>query len=132
MIKRFTIICTIAFAIGFINFLLNPNHPTLGLLEDEIKIGGIAKLSTPLVIVDARSKVEFEKAHIENAINLSEDSFNSDLGNFLDVWTPESTVLVYCDTELCNSSRSIAKRLKEECEIKNVFILKDDWKKWKK
>lgn len=116
---------------AFANFLINPNRPNLELASDEITLSSIKKLSQNAIIVDARSPAEFADAHIEGAINLSEEKFDTQLGDFLDAWTPESTIIVYCGNAQCNSSRNIANRLKNECEIKNVFVLKDDWRKWK-
>ena len=85
-----------------------------------------------MIIVDARNEKDFTIGHIRGAVNLSEAKFDSQLGYFLDVWTPESTILVYCNVGQCNSSRAVADRLKNECRIKNVFVLKDDWRKWEK
>ena len=113
------------------NFLINPHRPDLSLKSDELTIPMTNRLPANLIIVDARNKNEFAADHIENAINLSEEKFDTQLGAFLDVWNPDSVILVYCSSSGCNSSRSIAERLKNECQIKNVFILKDDWKKWK-
>nr|DAH48314.1 MAG TPA: Rhodanese-like domain [Caudoviricetes sp.] len=118
-----------AFAIA--NFWLNPNAPDLSLKPDEITLSQINRLPKNLVIVDARKSQDFKKGHVENAVNLSEEKFDAQLGEFLDIWTPDATVLVYCDFGRCNSSRAIADKLRHECQIENVFVLKDDWTKWK-
>ena len=123
------IFAAIIFAVG--NFFINPNQPNLSLKPDELTIPMTSRLPANLIIVDARNEKEFAAGHIENAINLSEEKFDTQLGAFLDVWNPDSAILVYCSSSGCNSSRSIAERLKNECQIMNVFILKDDWTKWK-
>lgn len=111
------------------NFLVNPHRPDSTLKADEITLSQRSRLPKNLIIVDARNPADFASGHIKNAVNLSTEKFDTQLGEFLDVWTPESTVLVYCNAGQCNSSRTIADRLKNECQIKNVFVLKDDWEK---
>lgn len=130
-ISNIAIILFISGVFALANFFLNPNAPDLSLRPDEIMLSQITRLPQNLIIVDARSQKDFKKGHIENALNLSEEKFDTQLGEFLDVWTPEATILVYCNVGQCNSSRAIADRLKNECQIKNVFVLKDDWTKWK-
>lgn len=115
-----------------VNFAINPHKPDLSLKPDEITLSQKERLPRNLIIVDARNERDFTKGHIKGAVNLSEEKFDSQLGDFLNVWTPGSTILVYCNVGQCNSSRAVADRLKNECQIKNVFLLKDDWRKWEK
>ena len=74
---------------------------------------------------------DIEDSYLRNAYNISEGEFDTHLSNFLDAWIPDSTLVVYCNPGACNSSRNIANRLKNECGMKKVYVLKDDWKKWK-
>lgn len=129
-IKKLILIGFFALLFAIANYLFNPHRPNLSLNADEITLNDISKINKNLLIVDARSRTDFQEDHIENAINLSEEFFDEQIGLFLDVWTPESNVLVYCGGSQCNSSRAVANRLKNECELKNVFVLKDDWRKW--
>lgn len=117
--------------IGMSNYIINPNRPNMGLAHDEITIEMLPKLPKPVMVVDARSSEEFESGHIKNAYNISESRFETQLSEFLDVWIPDSIIVVYCNPGSCNSSRNIANRLQNECGIRNVYVLKDDWKKWK-
>ena len=132
IIKDFILISIISIGFATANYFINANRPNTELLPDEITLKSVNRLPTNLIIVDARSISDFNKGHIKNAVNLSEAKFDEQLGAFLDIWTPESTILVYCNSGSCNSSRNIADKLKHECNIKNVYVLKDDWKKWKK
>lgn len=130
-IRNIALILFVSGVFAVVNFLKNPNVPDLSLKPDEVTLSQITRLPKNLIIVDARNQKNFKKGHIENAVNLSEEKFDVQLGEFLDVWTPEATILVYCNFGQCNSSRAIADRLRNECQIKNVFVLKDDWTKWK-
>lgn len=46
-----------------------------------------------------------QKKHIRGGLNHSEEKFDCLLGDFLDIWSYESTILIYCNVWQCNSSR---------------------------
>lgn len=130
--RQFLTIALAAAAIGILNFLANPNRPVFGLAADEIDVKTAESLPAETIIVDARSPKEFAESHLEGALNLSEDNFEGQVPEFLDVWTPGMQIVVYCSSSACNSSRSIANRLRDDFGIKNVLVLKGDWRTWKK
>ena len=85
-----------------------------------------------VIWVDARPDNEFERDHIPGAILLNEDRWNELLPQFLGQWSPEKQVVVYCSAQSCNASREVAKRLREEAQLKNVFVLDGGWEEWLK
>ena len=82
--------------------------------------------------VDARPDVEFEREHVTGAVLLNEDRWNELLPQFLTAWSPEKRVVVYCSSQSCNASREVARRLRDEAQLKNVFVLKGGWEEWLK
>jgi rhodanese-related sulfurtransferase len=82
--------------------------------------------------VDARPDVEFEREHIPGAVLLNEDRWSELLPQFLVTWSPEKRVVVYCSSQSCNASREVARRLKDEAQLKNVFVLQGGWEEWLK
>ena len=82
--------------------------------------------------VDARPDVEFERDHIPGAVLLNEDRWNELLPQFLARWSPEKRVVVYCSSQSCNASREVARRLKDEAQLKDVFVLQGGWEEWLK
>ena len=82
--------------------------------------------------VDARSDAEFEREHIPGAVLLNEDRWNGLLPQFLTMWSPEKRVIVYCSSQSCNASREVARRLRDEAQLKNVFVLQGGWEEWLK
>ena len=82
--------------------------------------------------VDARPDAEFEREHIPGAVLLNEDRWNELLPQFLTVWSPEKRVVVYCSSQSCNASREVARRLRDEAQLKNVFVLQGGWEEWLK
>lgn len=84
--------------------------------------------------VDARPDVEFEREHIPGAVLLNEDRWNDLLPSFLEKWSPEKKVVVYCSSQSCNTSREVAHRLRNQAQppMQNVFVLEGGWEEWLK
>jgi rhodanese-related sulfurtransferase len=82
--------------------------------------------------VDARPDEEFARDHIPGALSLNEDRWNELLPQFLVAWSPEKKIVVYCSSQSCNASREVAHRLRDEAQLKNVFVLEGGWEEWLK
>lgn len=82
--------------------------------------------------VDARPDDEFARDHVPGALSLNEDRWNELLSQFLAVWSPEKKVVVYCSSKSCNASREVARRLRKEAQLPNVFVLQGGWEAWLK
>lgn len=83
-----------------------------------------------VIWVDARPQEEFEREHVPNAVLLNEDRWNELLPQMLATWSPEKRVVVYCSSQSCGASREVARRLREEAQLKNVFVLGGGWEAW--
>lgn len=84
------------------------------------------------IVLDARPAGFFEQSHIPGALNLNEDDWEGGLGGFLEVWSPELEVVVYCDSRACQASEHVAERIREELGIEHVRILEGGWEAWQK
>ena len=82
--------------------------------------------------VDARPDDEFAHDHVPGAFSLNEDHWNDLLTQFLPNWSPDKKVVVYCSAESCNAARDVAKRLRDEVELQDVFVLQGGWEEWVK
>jgi len=82
--------------------------------------------------VDARPEDEFARDHVPDAFSLNEDHWSELLPQFLPNWSPDKKVVVYCSAESCNAARDVAKRLRDEAQIKDVFVLQGGWEEWAK
>ena len=85
-----------------------------------------------VIWVDARPAEEFERDHVPTAVLLNEDRWNELLPPMLTVWSPEKRVVVYCSSQSCGASREVARRLRAEAGLKNVFVLEGGWEAWKR
>ena len=88
--------------------------------------------------MDARPDEECARDHVPGAVSLNEDHWNELLPQFLPKWSPEKTVVVYCSAQSCNAALEVAKRLRDEAQLKDnegkncVFVLKGGWEEWLK
>ena len=82
--------------------------------------------------VDARPDNEFEQDHVPGAIPLNEDRWTELLPTLLAQWSPEKKIVVYCSSQSCNASREVARRLRDEAGLKDVFVLQGGWEEWVK
>jgi rhodanese-related sulfurtransferase len=82
--------------------------------------------------VDARSDDEFARDHVPGAVLLNEDRWSELLPPFLSMWSPEKKVIVYCSSQNCNASREVARRLRNEAQLRDVFVLQGGWEEWLK
>ena len=80
--------------------------------------------------VDARPDEEFSRDHVPGAFSLNEDHWNELLAQFLPNLSPDKRVVVYCSAESCNAAREVAKRLRDEAQLKDVFVLQGGWEEW--
>ena len=82
--------------------------------------------------VDARPDDEFARAHVPGAFSVNEDRWNELLPQFLPNWSPGKKTVVYCSAQSCNAARDVAKRLRDEAQLTDVFVLKGGWEEWEK
>jgi rhodanese-related sulfurtransferase len=82
--------------------------------------------------VDARPDEEFARDHVPGAFLLNEDHWNELLAQFLPNLSRDKKVVVYCSAESCNAARDVAKRLRDEAQLKDVFVLQGGWEEWVK
>lgn len=82
------------------------------------------------IIIDARRDEEYEKAHIDNAINIfpyiSEDVLFEKA-----LQLPEDKrIIVYCEGGDCDSSHKLVQFLKDVIGLEHVYIYSDGWDDW--
>jgi len=106
--------------------------------SDVVNVEQAQRWGDSVLWVDARPTEEFDHDHIPGAILLNEDSWNELLPQFLGQWSPEKKVIVYCSAQSCNAAAEVARRLREEAQLKDnegkncVFVLEGGWEEWLK
>lgn len=100
------------------------------LAKGEVTRATVEAWNKPVQWVDARPRAKFDAGHAPGAVLLNEDEWNALVPAFLDAWDPERPIVVYCDGGACDASHAVAKRLREELQLANVWILKGGWDAW--
>lgn len=93
----------------------------------EVSLDAVKSWPEPPLWVDARPRAAFEAGHVPEAVLLNEDEWAALLPGFLARWQPGARVVVYCDSVECDASASVARRLREEAGLPDVFVLHGGW-----
>jgi rhodanese-related sulfurtransferase len=81
------------------------------------------------VFIDARSKEQYRKGHIEGAKNLPWEDFDRHFPQVMAGIPHDTNIIVYCDGEGCSLSRELATALFAK-GYDRVHVLVDGWKLW--
>ena len=99
---------------------------------DEVTVAKARSWGNSVMWIDARPTQEFATGHIEGAIQLNTDQWDNLLPEALNRWGPDRKLVVYCSKQSCGASHEVARRLRDEAGLKNVFVLKGGWEAWQK
>lgn len=95
----------------------------------EVTADWVAARRTPVLWVDARGEAAFRRDGISGAVNLNEDRWDDLAPAFLARWQPGQPVVVYCD-ERCDSSQEVARRMRRELGLREIFVLRGGRGAW--
>jgi rhodanese-related sulfurtransferase len=97
---------------------------------DEVTVSQAKEWGKDVMWVDARPSAEFSAAHVPEAFLLNTDEWDARRGEVLNHWSPGRKIVVYCSKQNCGASREVARRLRDEAGLKNVFVLGGGWEAW--
>lgn len=95
----------------------------------EVGATWVAARGSMVLWVDARNELAFRRDAIPGAVNLNEERWDDLFPEFLARWAPGRLVVVYCD-DRCVASQEVARRLRGDFQIENVFVLRGGRKSW--
>lgn len=113
--------------------MFHPRRPAWNaeiLAPDEILLQTALAENDNVLWLDARPEADFQKDHIPGAMLLNEDDWDNLLPPVLDTWRKGKIIVVYCSSLQCQSSREVAKRLRENAKLPDVYVLKGGWESW--
>jgi rhodanese-related sulfurtransferase len=97
---------------------------------DEVELAQAQAWGDSVLWLDARPDAQYAQEHIPNAMQLNEDRWDELLRQLLATWTPDKRIVVYCSSQSCAASHEVARRLRDEAGLKNVFVLHGGWETW--
>jgi rhodanese-related sulfurtransferase len=127
------LILLIAVGLAGVTAAIHPKRPTfLGPPADpnEVNLSQINQWAGTVLWVDARPNAEFASGHIPEAISLNFENWTDEFPKFLDHYSPDRRVVVYCSATSCQLSREIAEKLRTS-GITNAYFLAGGWEAWK-
>ncbi len=110
--------------------LFHPSRPDPSRIP-RIEAADVKAWTKPFVWVDARPPAEFLRGAIPGAVSLSEDDWDRSIDAFADAWEPGVPVVVYCGGGDCGASDSVARRLKREAGVTEIFVLRGGVDAWR-
>ena len=127
------IIAIIVTISGLVIYLWHPDRPPFYLVagqlrKDEVELEQVLKWANDkgVVWIDARSRQDYEKSHVDGAFLLNE---MEDFYKLLEpIWSEiqnkaDLPFIVYCSSESCLASRKVSEKLRETVGIAEVYIL---------
>ena len=100
------------------------------LVIDDIKIAKLSYDGGKTLFVDARSNDDYREGHIKGAISLPVGEFDEKVGNLLDNYSPDQSIITYCSGRTCEDSHRLAQML-IDLGYENVSIMIDGFPGWK-
>jgi rhodanese-related sulfurtransferase len=113
--------------------LVHPRRPEWSrevLAPGEERLKTVLAWGSAVLWVDARSQRDYETEHIPGALSLNLEEWDTLFPRFLDQWSPERKVVVYCSSLSCALSHEVADRLTQS-GVSPVYVLKGGWEAWK-
>lgn len=129
MKEVFTKWITLGFAALVMSFLTIIAHPqTPPFLSqktlNEVSRKQIESRDSKILWIDTRPIESYHASHIKGALPLPSESFDEYIEEILTQWQPGMRILVYCGGAGCQRSHDIAQILRDEYDLKEVFVLK--------
>jgi len=108
--------------------LWHPRRPAWQ--SDEVSVAAASAWGSQVLWVDARPDADFQRGHIPGAVSLNEDRWDELLPGLLDHWRTTQKIVVYCSSLSCQLSHDVARRLRDEVNLPNVYVLQGGWEAW--
>lgn len=98
---------------------------------DRLDLSTIRAAHPDALWLDARSAEDYTAAHVPGALPLTEESWDAQFSALIDAWDGSQSLVVYCGGESCRASEAVARRLRRELGVDNVFVLAGGWDAWR-
>jgi rhodanese-related sulfurtransferase len=96
----------------------------------EVTAAGVRAWTNPVLWLDVRAVGEFTRNHVSGAVHFRLDDWESGLATLFEQWHPGTRIVVYCGSQSCDLSASVAHRLRTEAGFSDVYFLHGGWEGW--
>lgn len=81
--------------------------------------------------LDARPAADYAAGHVPGALPLTEDAWEELFASVIEAWDGRRSLIVYCGAKTCQTSETVARRLRRELGFENVYVLEGGWEAWR-
>ena len=131
----------VAFLLAGMAYVIRPSlrplvaAPQTGLTDAGVRFISLAEARVAFnkgeaLFADARSLKAYQAGHIQGAMHLDPNAFDSWSGNFFSQFPEQTRIITYCDGDRCSLSTELAEKLLQ-MGYEKVFVLKDGWSQWR-
>jgi rhodanese-related sulfurtransferase len=92
--------------------------------EWQVTVDQVLQWKDNVLWIDARENQASDQRGVPGALPLNEDDWDQEISEVVDAWRPGSRLVVYCDAGFCNASREVARRLRDEIGLSQVYYLR--------
>lgn len=138
LVKEICLLAILSFIGAVATHFYHPQAPAWYVHQDPAKEGEVtmsqihSQWNDEVLWIDARSREDFEKEHIPNAILLNEAEVDALLFEHFDrIQSNEKPIVIYCNGLSCEASHRMRDYLKERIAIDQIFVLRGGWDAWK-
>ncbi len=82
-----------------------------------------------VVFIDARSADDYSKGHVTGAISLPVGEFDEHINAFLDQYSPQQAMIIYCTGRSCQDSHHVAEMMMD-FGYEKVSVMIDGFPGW--
>lgn len=107
-------------------YALLPHSLSWNLREGELTLEQALALEDALW-VDARQASEYAQGTYGQALLVNEEAWEDGFADLLGQWSPGSPIVVFCSSQSCLRSHDVAKRLRVELGVEEVYVLSGGW-----
>jgi rhodanese-related sulfurtransferase len=127
------LILMIALGLAGVTAAIHPKRPALlapPADPNEVTLAQTKQWAGTVLWVDTRPDAEFASGHIPEAVSLNFENWPEAFPKFLDHYSPDRRVVVYCSASSCQLSREIAEKLRAS-GLTSAYFLEGGWEAWK-
>jgi rhodanese-related sulfurtransferase len=81
------------------------------------------------LLIDARTKQDYEKGHIDGAINIPVNSSPEEIKRVMSPFPATKRIIVYCQSSRCGFAKNIVQKLFRQ-GFQNVLLFQGGWEQW--
>lgn len=94
----------------------------------EVTLDTVRGWATAPMWIDARTASAFAAGHRDGAVPLNLTMWQDQIQDVIERWVPGQPLVIYCDQQACHESAQVARKLREDYRLPDVWVLHGGWR----